>query len=200
MATPIPSRTVSTETIAALIDGDHNARDTVFRTFSGPVYSMAIRILADRSLAEEVAQDTFVDVFTQVGQLRDPDAFAGWVRQIAVNHCHMKLRSPWWRRREKLEVEQAEQVEDSHGTQVQRAIDISRMLRQLPAKTRMVVWLYCVEGYSHDEIANVFGKTPSFSKTQLSRGLATMSTLSNETDESPADLTPLFEGRQGQWQ
>ena len=50
--------------------------------------------------------------------------------------------------------------------------ELERALGQLPELTRSVVWLYYVEGYTHEEIASAFGRTPSFSKSQLSRGTA----------------------------
>ncbi len=49
---------------------------------------------------------------------------------------------------------------------------VERALSKLPAATRSVIWLYCVEGYSHPEIAQAMGQSVSFSKSQLSRGLA----------------------------
>ena len=50
--------------------------------------------------------------------------------------------------------------------------ELERALGQLPELTRSVVWLYYVEGYTHEEIASAFGRTPSFSKSQRSRGTA----------------------------
>ena len=95
MAKPVTHSSVSLQTNEASKAGDHSARELTFRALSGPMYSMAFRILADRPLAEEVTLDTFVDVFTKIGKLREHHTFLGWVRKIAINHCHLRLRSPW---------------------------------------------------------------------------------------------------------
>lgn len=95
MAKPITHSSVSLQTNEASKAGDHSARELTFRALSGPMYSMAFRVLAGRPLAEEVTLNTFVDVFTKIGKLREHHTFLGWVRKIAINHCHLKLRSPW---------------------------------------------------------------------------------------------------------
>ena len=60
---------------------------------------------------------------------------------------------------------------------MERALDIETALRRLPAEMRMVVWMHCVEGYTHEEIGNAFGRTASFSKSKLARASRALAVL-----------------------
>ena len=144
--------------------GERKAQEIVYRAYANAVYTMARRMLRDPGLAEEATQDTFVDVLAGASKLEHVEALGGWIRTIAVNQCLMRLRSPWHRRRDEL-------VEDEPTSDLDpgRAIDIDKALGQLSANARMVVWLHCIEGYTHDEIAAALGRSPSFSKSQLAR-------------------------------
>ena len=164
---------VDPQMVLALIAGDRAAQESLFKELSGPVFTMAKRVLQNQHCAEEVTQDTFVDVITKADTLRDPSLFTPWVRKIAVNHCYMRLRSPWYQRRDALDL-----VPDSGGEDeaTERAVGVTLALAQLKQPARMIVWLYCVEGYTHDEIAVLFDKTISFSKSQLARALEILDT------------------------
>ena len=150
--------------VRRLMRGERKAQEIVYRAYANPVYTMARRMLRDPGLAEEATQDTFVDVLTGATKLERVEALGGWIRTIAVNQCLMRLRSPWHRRRDELADDEATD-EVSPG----RALDIDQALGRLSGTARMVVWLHCIEGYTHDEIAAAFGRTPSFSKSQLAR-------------------------------
>jgi RNA polymerase sigma-70 factor (ECF subfamily) len=149
------------------------AFESAYRTLAPKVMGMAQRILGDRGLAEEVVQDTFVSLMEQAGTLRNAKAVVGWVRTTAVNHCLMRLRSPWQQRRldgpamERL-VDGAEARESADRSDA--LLDLEAALSSIGAETRMVLWLHDVEGYTHREIGALFGRTSSFSKSQLARG------------------------------
>ena len=159
--------------------GDRAAQEWVYRSFSRMVFTMARRMLGDVGLAEDATQDTFVDVLCKAGSLDRDDALAAWIRRIAVNHCLMRLRSPWFRRREPAGSDIAFARKDE-GL-VETTIDVERALDSLPAKTRAVIWLHDVEGYTHKEVGRLFGRTASYSKSQLARGYQRLREL--RTDE-----------------
>jgi RNA polymerase sigma factor (sigma-70 family) len=157
------------ETARKLMLGDASAQTTAYRVLAPKVMGMAVRILQDRSLAEEVVQDTFVSLIERASTLRDAEAVVGWIRQTAVNHCLMRLRSPWQQRRLSDDMsEELDQTDDAARNDNLR--DLEQALGKLGAQTRMVVWLHDVEGYTHKEIGQLFGKTSSYSKSQLARG------------------------------
>ena len=137
---------------------------------------MAMRILQDEGIAQEVVQDTFVELIEKAHTLKDPNAVLGWVRKVAVNHCLMRLRSPWHKRRVTLEL--VDDVDVTNGsTRLEDIQDIERALATLPEETRMVIWLHDVEGYTHKEIGTLLGRTASYSKSQLARGYQTLTLL-----------------------
>lgn len=163
------STSLSEETARGLKRGDPDAQAEAYRLLAPPVMGMAQRILGDRGLAEEVVQDTFVSVIERAGTLRNAGAAVGWVRQTAVNHCLMRLRSPWQQRRVgEPFLEVADPSQD--GPRGENLRDLERALGVLGPETRMVLWLHEVEGYTHKEIGKLFGKSESYSKSQLARG------------------------------
>jgi len=148
--------------------GDAAAIEEIYRTFCGPVYTLALRICASADKAEDVVQDTFIEAFAKLDQFRGEAPFWAWLRRVAINNTLQKLRSQ--KRLSLVSVddqfhELASPQELNPGT----SMDLDKMLSRLPATTRSVVWLHDVEGYTHREIAAMMGKTESFSKSQLAR-------------------------------
>lgn len=150
------------------------AVEEAYRMLSQRVMNQAMRILNDRSLAEEVVQDTFIDLLEKCRQIKEPSGVPGWVRKVATNHCLMKLRSPWHAKR--IAGEDFDTMEESTAdtsTSMERNAvhnDLANALASLPVETRAVIWLHDVEGYTHREIGDLMGRTTSFSKSQLARG------------------------------
>lgn len=156
--------------------GEEKAQEGLYRAFSGPVYTLACRMTGQPTSAEEVLQDTFVAVLDRLGEYRGEAPLGAWIRKIAVNQCLMQLRSPWHRRGRSMEgmAEVVDLVvhnrEDWTAADTAAAgMDLEQALGQLDPVSRAVVWLYDVEGYTHPEIAEMMGKTVSFSKSQLAR-------------------------------
>ena len=168
------SRIESLEIEPALVDalkrGERAAGEQIYRVFSRVVYGLTLRLLNDPHAAAEATQDTFVDVIVKAPELRDDRALPGWIRSIAVNHCLTHLRSPWTNRRvTDFEFE----VRDTRldATRMNGWHDLERALAALPADTRFIVWMHEVEGYTHAELATLLGRTASYSKSRLARGL-----------------------------
>ena len=78
----------------AVVRGDREAVAGAYRVLVQAVMNLSARILQDRQLAEEVVQDTFVELLEKSKQIKDYRAVVPWVRRVAVNHCLMRLRSP----------------------------------------------------------------------------------------------------------
>ena len=113
---------------------------------------------------------------TEKEAFRDAADLAGvplstWVRerlrQIAVTRCLMHLRSPWHRARLSFSGTHEEMTPVSGPAP--ESLDMDRALNSLSTTARTGIWLYEVEGYSHEEIAQAFGRTVSFSKSQVAR-------------------------------
>lgn len=162
--------------------GDRAAFEQIYRWFERPVFTLALRLLGGRrgngrDEAHEVLQDTMLKVIDKIGDFRGGDGggsspFWGWLRQIAINEALMRMRRD---RRLETEVCSEDEVDfaEDHGPLPPAAADaalLQRALASLPAATRSVLWLYHAEGHTHEEIAALMRKTPSFSKSQLARG------------------------------
>lgn len=154
--------------------GDVRAHEIIYRSFCSPVYSLCLRFTRVPAHAEDLLQETFVEVIRSIRQFRGDSPLGGWIRRIAVTKALMFLRSAWHSRGQSLD-DNWDDVTPSRndGSGVSedpdRAIDLDAALAELPAVSRAVVWLHDVEGYTHREIADLMGKTESFSKSQLSR-------------------------------
>lgn len=156
---------VSEQIVARAQAGDADAHRVLYETFAPRVFALGVRVLGRRELAEDVLQETFVAVLRGLDGYRSECPVGQWIRRIAVRRCLMYLRSPWHRRR--LDGEPAEPAVSADD--VALGLDLASALACLPAKTRAVVWLHDVEGYTHREIAELMGGTVSFSKSQLAR-------------------------------
>jgi len=151
--------------VARARTGDPAALEALFRAFEVPVYNLARRICRTAEDAEDVLQETFFEVFRSIGRYREEGSLWGWIRTIAASKALMRLRRNKYRETEELQDDvMGQRREDTH-----LRMDLEAALERLSESARSVVWLHDVEGYTHEEIASMMGKTPSFSKSQLAR-------------------------------
>jgi RNA polymerase sigma factor (sigma-70 family) len=181
--------------LARLRQGDRAAFEQIYRWFERPVFTLAMRMCGDREQAAEVLQDTMLKVIDRIGDFRGHNVrgdnarghdaqtgasaggenrspFWGWLRQIAINEALMALRRNR-RGGEWLDIADGPEPIDDITPPPAAAADAARLqraLEALPPTTRAVLWLYHAEGYTHEEIAELMQRTPSFSKSQLARG------------------------------
>ena len=159
------------------------ALEELYRLFERPVYALAWRMLNDRDEAKEILHDVMIAVYEKRAQFRGDSPFWGWLRQIAVNESLMRLR--------KRRIDYVEELPEPEAAAATLPVaanqaDLERALSGLPELTRSVVWLYHVEGYSHEEIAAAFDKSVSFSKSQVSRGTSRLRSLLHTGTEQMA--------------
>ena len=154
--------------------GDAKAHEILYRAFSPPVYSVCLRFTRVPAHAEDLLQETFIEVIRSIRQYRGEAPIGAWIRRIAVSKALMFLRSAWHARGQSLDDEWEEvaipgRVQVDGAEQQDQSMDLEAALGRLPEVSRTVVWLHDVEGFTHKEIASLMGKTESFSKSQLSR-------------------------------
>jgi RNA polymerase sigma-70 factor (ECF subfamily) len=154
--------------LARARQGEPKALEILYRTFGAAVLTLACRLLQRRDLADEVLQDTFVEVIRHIGSFRGDAPLGAWIRSIAVNKCLMHMRSAWHRYGRALDdAPEPQQACAALSTLAGR--DLAAALAGLKPLSRSIVWLHDVEGYTHEEIAALMGRTKSFSKSQLAR-------------------------------
>ncbi|HET8552153.1 MAG TPA: RNA polymerase sigma factor [Gammaproteobacteria bacterium] len=153
--------------------GDRNAHETLYTVFAAPVHTLAWRLTARREVADEVMQETFIEMIRSIADYRGDGTIGPWIRRIAVSKCLMHFRSAWRRLRDDREPVELDQLA---ATSVDGAVELEleRLLARLPETPRTVVWLHDVEGYTHREIGELMNKTASFSKSQLARAHAVL--------------------------
>jgi RNA polymerase sigma factor (sigma-70 family) len=166
---------VTPDVLADARGGSECAQAAIYAALAPATFGLVRRLAGSRALAEDLFQETMMAVFQSLPSYRGEAPLGAWVRQIAVSKCLMYLRSPWHRARLHLSSDA-----DSDGGWVEsllpatpgpraESVDLERALATLAPTARAVVWLFEVEGYSHEEIARSFGRSVSFSKSQLAR-------------------------------
>jgi RNA polymerase sigma-70 factor (ECF subfamily) len=158
--------------VTAARKGDTAALEAVYAATAGAVYTLLRRLVRRPAIAEELLQETFVDVLEHIGAYEGRCPLPAWIRAIAVNRALMYLRSPWHRGLEWLDKDPGGVDRlPAAGSDMHAPLDagLESALMTLPALSRAVVWLHDVEGLTHADIGFALGRTPSFSKSQLSR-------------------------------
>lgn len=193
-ATTRPTQTTIVDqlVLARAKAGNEAALETLYRHFEAPVYTLARRLTRTPHDAEDVLQETFLEVLRSIGRFRGDGSFAGWIRKVTASKALMRLRT---QRSRVPEEELSEELADAiaadrdHGVApiatAPERLDLEAALARLPDTARAVIWLHDVEGYSHDEIAAMVGKTASFSKSQLARAHARLREMLEPTSEGP---------------
>lgn len=154
-------------TLAAARRGDLDACERIYRQFQRPAFTVAVRVLRCRELAQDVTQEAFITAFRRIRQFRGDAPFWGWLKRVVVNHAISQLR-----RQPAGDVVAFEDYRAADAGDQERmgdAMDLEGALAMLADEDRTIVWLHDVEGYKHHEIAGLFGMTESFSKTRLAR-------------------------------
>jgi len=184
--------------------GNRQAHEALYRAYARTVFTLAYRMLGSRSAAEDVVQDSFVEVIRKAPEFRGDGDIRGWIKRIAVNKCLSQLRSPWIQRRvvdswpearsgTVVELASAEsQRGDDQARRLGRQQEVERGLAAITPTARAVVWLHDVEGYTHEEIGRLMGRSTSFSKSQLSRAYRELREIL-QPEESDQETEPCLE-------
>lgn len=152
--------------------GDADALEGLFRAYEGTVYSLARRMCRTAEDAEDVLQETFFEVCRSISRFRGTEggSLTAWIKRIAASKALIRHRSAKYRDTEPLDDEAGEGIAVGEAPpDVGLQLDLEAALARLSDTSRSVVWMHDVEGYTHEEIAELMGKTVSFSKSQLAR-------------------------------
>ena len=161
--------------------GDPAALEALFRTFEKRIYSLALRIVGRVEDAEEIVQETFLEVARSLPRYRADGSLWAWIRQITASKALMRIRREKRRQTDPLPEDDAGAPAPLPAAQRQidhaARLDLESALASLEPTARAVVWLHDVEGLTHREIASLAGRSESFSKSQLSRAHARLREL-----------------------
>ena len=149
--------------------GEKSFQKQLYTQYSQKMYAVCLRYSQDPDQAKDFLQEGFIRVFQNLTSFKGEGSFEGWVRRIMINGCLEALRKP----ENKVYHEELEAYESelSYQPSLQK-LDVKFVLnkiQELAPGYRAVFNLYVIEGYQHQEIADMLGISESTSKSQLSR-------------------------------
>jgi RNA polymerase sigma-70 factor (ECF subfamily) len=173
--TPAPKAASETQLIAHAQRGDEEAFAALFETHKRRVYSLCLRMTGNTAEAEDLTQEAFLQLYRKISTFRGESAFSTWLHRLAVNVVLMHLRKKGLQQisLDESDNSQDEPVKRDYGTDDQRLtgsvdrIGLQRAIADLPPGYRTVFVLHDVEGYEHNEIAEIMKCSVGNSKSQL---------------------------------
>lgn len=164
-------------TIQRAIEGDERALRALWSQHAPHIDAVVRRLAGDPDLAEDIAQEVWIQIFRALPSYRGESQFGTWAHRIAVNRTLNALRRT--RRLTKIETDiEEETVSVEHGGEqaLLRSV-IDAAAAKLSPGARTVFLMHDVEGYTHEEIATELGITPGGSKSQLFKARAKLRRL-----------------------
>ena len=154
------------ELIKLAVDNNRFAQQKLYSTFSGKMLSVCRQYIKDIHLAEDVMITAFMKVFTNLKNFEHKGSFEGWIRRIMVNECISYIRI---QKQVKFIDDETYFEESFNNIESQFSVDgIQFLIDGLPDGYKMVFNLYAIEGFKHQEIAQMLGINEGTSKSQLS--------------------------------
>ena len=145
--------------------GDEKARHELYTRYAAYLFALCIRYVGDRELARDLMHDAMIKIFDSVGKYKPTGSLKSWCGRVAVNMVIDHLRKS--RRLETVSIDQTqEKIPEPQNEEIAKIpkTELMRMVGQLPETKRVIFNLFCVEGYSHKDIAemlNIKEKTSS---------------------------------------
>ena len=165
------------EAIRLAQKGDAAAFEHIYRLHNRRAYTLCIRMVRNPTEAEDLTQEIFLQVFRKIHTFRNESAFSTWLHRLAVNIVLMRLRKKTLAETSLEEAtEPNEEIgrppKDFGGPDLRLAglvdrVNLDRALGQLPPGYRLIFVLHDVQGYEHNEIAEILGCSVGNSKSQL---------------------------------
>ncbi|MDR6839968.1 RNA polymerase sigma factor [Pseudoxanthomonas sacheonensis] len=146
--------------------GDHDAFAQLYRMHAKAIHALAYRLTGNAAAAEDITQDTFLKMLGFLSGLRGDAPLRPWLKRVAANAAIDRLR-----REQRFVAETDHDAWPDDSTDPTEDMEILGLLQRLPPLARTVVWLHEMEGWSHPELGERFGRSPSWSKSIVSRAL-----------------------------
>jgi RNA polymerase sigma-70 factor (ECF subfamily) len=160
--------------VALAMGGDDDAYGELVRRRQEQIRHLLRRLCRDPALADDLAQQTFMQAWRTIRTLKAPGAFGAWLRKLAVNTWLQHARAPGSR----LETSQADPLpEEPCVASVAEQLDLDGALAQLPAQVRMCIVLAYAEHMSHREISELTTLPLGTVKSHIARGAARLREL-----------------------
>jgi len=184
------------EAIRRAQQGDADAFERIYQLHSRRVYALCLRMVSNPAEAEDLTQESFLQLFRKIGTFRGESAFSTWLHRLSVNVVLMRLRKKTLAQTSLEEATEPDEESggprrDFGGPDLRLAgsvdrLNLERAVEQLPPGYRSVFVLHDVQGYEHNEIANIMQCSIGNSKSQLHKARMRLRELLQETARSEA--------------
>jgi RNA polymerase sigma-70 factor (ECF subfamily) len=179
------------ELIRLAQQGDAAAFEALYQLHNRRVYSCCLRMVGNTAEAEDLTQEAFLQLFRKISTFRGESAFSTWLHRLAVNVVLMKLRK---KSGKETSLEQVTDPDEESGTPRRDfgtldvrltgsldRVNLQRAVEQLPPGYKAVFMLHDVQGFEHNEIAEIMGCSIGNSKSQLHKARMRLRDLLHET-------------------
>ena len=155
--------------IEQCINNEPKAQKELYRIFAPKLYGICLKYCANKTIAEDLFQESFIIIFNKIHQFKHQGSFEGWAKRITINTVlqHFKKQKNHQPIIDDLITDEEEDIELENTD-----YDLSYLLeliQELPSQYRLVFNLYVLDGYSHSEIAEMLTISVGTSKSNLSR-------------------------------
>ena len=164
--------------------GDMAAFAVIYDRFGTSCYNLALRVLGEPAAAEDVVQDVFLKMFATLRGFRGDAPFGAWLKRMTANATIDVLRAR--QRFRDDDVDALFEALPAPAAGAEDRADAWALLMGLPPRAHAVLILHEVEGYTHRELAQLFGQTESYSKSILARALKRLNAVALTVDAKEA--------------
>lgn len=136
--------------------GDEKARKELYMRYAGSLYALCLRYVGDRELARDLMHDGIIKVFDTIGKYRPEGSLKSWVSRVTVNLVIDHIRKS--RNFQTVSLEEKQERLPEPEKEEMRLVpkeELMKMVTRLPETKRVIFNLFCVEGYSHKDIATM---------------------------------------------
>ena len=167
------NNTIPHQLIDQCRQNDRNAQLQLYRQYCQAMFHTAHRLMGNVQDAEDTMQEAFISAFQKMEQYRGEVAFGAWLKRIVINKCLDALKKQQKRLFINNDLPIAEIADEKDSWEVEDSVtieDVKKAILGLPDKYRSVLMLYLIEGYNHEEIAQIMDIAIATSRSQLMRG------------------------------
>jgi RNA polymerase sigma factor (sigma-70 family) len=159
------------ELIDACKTGDRKAQFEIYKRYYKAMFNTSLRIVNDTAEAEDIMQESFLDAFQRLDSYTGEGSFGSWLKRIVINRsldCLRKAKDTVSLEDSDLDI--ADTDDENREEEIRFQVDeIKRAIAKLPDEYRVVLSLFLLEGYDHEEISQVLNITNQLSRTRYSR-------------------------------
>jgi RNA polymerase sigma factor (sigma-70 family) len=151
--------------------GDRNAQFRIYKLYYKAMYNTSLRIVNDSQEAEDIMQESFLQAFQRIHSYSGEGSFGSWLKRIVINKSLDALR----KRKDQVSIEEvnlefAEIAEENREEEIRLQVaEVKEAIGELPEEYRVIITLFLLEQYSHEEISEMLHITNNLSRTRLVR-------------------------------